>query len=164
MPEVESLEQRVRVLERHNRSLRWTVLLSLVLALLGLLWGRVWPANGTVEARSFVVADASGRVRGSFGADQSGVGLNLQDAEGHWRAGLLVDDAGRPGLFLLDTAAQPVVSLLLQQGGAPFLRLRTPDDSASIQLRVGTGAARGVFVMVAGDTASLTPGAGPPAH
>ena len=62
MSEIESIEARVRVLERHNRSLRWTLLLTLVLSILGLMWGRVWPRNGVIEARAFVVADPEGTV------------------------------------------------------------------------------------------------------
>lgn len=156
MTDIDALETRVRKLEQHNRHLRWTALLTLVLAVLALMWGRLWPANGVVEARSFVVTDPAGTPRGSFGYDQGGVGLNLQDGRGMWRAGLLVDPTGRPAMFLFDTVAQPVVSLILQSSGAPMLRLRSPDDSAAIQLRVGTGAERGVFLTGGADTASLT--------
>jgi len=153
--EFEELESRVRVLEKHNRSLRWTVMLTLVLSLLGLMWGRVWPSNGIVEARGFVVTDDAGTPRGSFAYDASGVGLNLQDARGRWRAGLLVDPTGRPAMFLFDTVAQPVVSLTLQRSGAPALRMRTPDDATTLQVRLGSGAPRGVFVESAGDTVAL---------
>jgi len=143
------------VLEKHNRSLRWTVLLTLVLAILSLMWGRVWPENGIIEARGFVVTDAAGKVRGTFGFDESGVGLNLQDAQGHWRTGLLVDNTGRPAVFLFDTMPQPVVTLTLQRGGAPSFRLRTPDDAATLQVRLGDREHSGVFLTSGADTAAL---------
>lgn len=155
MPEAESLEHRVLVLEQHNRSLRWTVLLTLVLSILALMWGRLWPANGVVEARSFVVVDAAGKPRGSLAFDASGVGLNLQDERGRWRTGLLVDNTGRPALFLFDTAAQPVVTLNLQRGGSPMLRLRSPETEATVQARLGASGPQGVFVVHGSDSASV---------
>jgi len=153
--EVESIEARVRVLEKHNRSLRWTVLLTLVLAILSLMWGRVWPENGIIEARGFTVTDAAGKVRGTFGIDESGVGMNLQDVQGHWRTGLLVDNTGRPALFLFDTLPQPVVTLTLQRGGAPSFRLRTPDDAGTLQVRLGSSDTRGVFLTSGADTVAM---------
>lgn len=155
MSELEVIEQRVRVLEKHNRSLRWTVLLTLVLSILSLMWGRVWPSNGIVEARGFVVTDEAGMPRGSFAYDASGVGLSLQDSRGLWRAGFLVDPTGRPAMFLFDTVAQPVVSLTLQRSGAPSLRMRTLDNATTLQVRLGSGASRGVFVESASDTVAL---------
>jgi len=150
-----SLEKRIEVLERHNRSLRWTVILTLALSLLGLMWGRVWPRNGVVEASGFVVTDRDGKVRGSFAFDQNGVGLNLQDERGLWRAGFLVDNTGRPAMFLFDTVAQPVVTLNLQNSGAPSLRMRAPGNENTLQVRLGTGGAPGVFLTSGADTAAL---------
>jgi len=155
VPESEAIEARVRVLEQHNRSLRWTVLLTLVLSILSLMWGRVWPRNGVIEAEGFVVTDGRGTTRGSFAYDASGVGLNMQDDHGRWRAGFLVDPTGRPAMFLLDTVAQPVVTLNLQRSGAPSLRMRTPDDATTLQVRLGSGEARGIFVASGADTAAL---------
>ena len=155
MSDLESVEQRVRVLEKHNRSLRWTVILTLFLSILGLMWGRLWPRNGTIEARSFVVVDPAGKPRGSLAFDASGVGLNLQDERGHWRTGLLVDNSGRPALFLFDTAAQPVVTLNLQRGGSPFLRMRSPEDEATFTTRLGAGNSQGLFLSRGADTVQL---------
>jgi hypothetical protein len=152
----EAIELRVKTLERHNRSLRWTVIVTLFLSILGLMWGRLWPANGVVEARSFVVVDAAGRARGSFAFDASGVGLNLQDERGRWRTGLLVDNTGRPALFLFDTTTQPVVSLNLQRGGSPFLRMRSPEDEATFTTRLGTGNTQGLFLSRGTDSVSVT--------
>jgi hypothetical protein len=154
--EFEVIEARVRKLEKHNRSLRWTVLLTLVLSILSLMWGRVWPRNGVIEAKGFVVTDAAGATRGSFAYDGGGVGLNLQDDRGLWRAGFLVDNTGRPAMFLFDTLAQPVVTLNLQRGGAPSLRMRTPDDATTLQVRLGSGAPRGIFVASGADTTALS--------
>jgi hypothetical protein len=154
--EFEASESRVRVLEKHNRSLRWTVLLTLILSVLSLMWGRVWPRNGVIEAKGFVVTDGNGATRGSFGYDAAGVGLNLQDDRGLWRAGFLVDPTGRPAMFLFDTVAQPVVTLNLQRSGAPSLRMRTPDNATTLQVRLGDGASRGVFVASGADTVALT--------
>jgi len=153
--ESDTLESRVKVLEAHNRSLRWTVLLTLLLSILGLMWGRVWPSNGVVEARSFVVIDREGKPRGTLGYDRSGVGLNLQDDHGRWRTGLLVDNTGRPALFLFDTVAQPVVTLNLQRGGAPSLRMRTPDDAATLQVNLGDGTKQGLFLTRGTDTVGM---------
>jgi hypothetical protein len=150
------MEARMAELEKHNRSLRWTVMLTLVLSILGLMWGRLWPANGVIEARSFVVVDAAGKPRGSFAFDASGVGLNLQDDHGRWRTGLLVDDMGRPALFLFDTASQPVVTLNLQRGGSPFLRMRSPEDEATFTTRLGTGNVQGLFLSRGTDSVSVS--------
>jgi hypothetical protein len=148
-----SIEARIQVLEKHNRSLRWTVILTLFLSLLGLMWGRVWPRNGIVEAREFVVTDAAGRARGSFGVGNDGAGVHLYDQQDRWKAGLLVDPGGRPALFMLDTTAQPVATLNLQEGCAPFLRLRDPALGTSLYLRVGGGRPAGVFLRAAADSA-----------
>ena len=156
MSENESLEHRVRVLESHNRSLRWTVLLTLVLSILGLMWGRVWPRNGVIEAQGFVVADAAGKPRGSFGFDASGVGLNLQDERGLWRAGFLVDITGRPAVFLFDTTSQPVFTLNLQRSGAPFLRMRSPEDEAALTARLGEGGTQGLILSRGEDSVFLS--------
>jgi hypothetical protein len=150
------MEARMAELEKHNRSLRWTVMLTLVLSILGLMWGRLWPANGVIEARSFVVVDAAGKPRGSFAFDASGVGLNLQDDHGRWRTGLLVDDMGRPALFLFDTASQPVVTLNLQRGGSPFLRMRSPEDEATFTARLGTGNVQGLFLSRGTDSVGVS--------
>jgi len=156
VPELEAIDERVRTLEKHNRSLRLTVLLTLVLSILSLMWGRVWPRNGVIEAEGFVVTDGNGATRGSFGYDASGVGLNLQDDRGRWRAGFLVDPTGRPAMFLFDTVAQPVVTLNLQRSGAPSLRMRAPDNATTLQVRLGGGDARGIFVASGADTAALS--------
>jgi hypothetical protein len=148
-----SIEARVRELEKHNRSLRWTVILTLFLALLGLMWGRVWPRNGVVEAREFVVTDPAGKARGSFGVGSDGAGVHLYDAQDRWRVGLLVDPNGRPALFLFDTTSQPVATLNLQNGGAPFLRLRDPELGTMLYLRVGGARPEGMFLRTAADTA-----------
>jgi hypothetical protein len=153
--EQDPIEQRVLVLEKHNRSLRWMVILTFFLSILGLIWGRLWPANGVIEARSFVVVDAMGKPRGSLAFDASGVGLNLQDERGHWRTGLLVDNSGRPALFLFDTAAQPVVTLNLQRNGSPVFRLRSPENEATVQARLGANGPQGIFVVRGQDTASV---------
>lgn len=155
MSDYESIEQRVKVLERHNRSLRWTVLLTLVLSLLGLMWGRVWPRNGVIEASGFVVKDQQGNERGRFAFDQGGVGLNLQDQRGLWRAGLLVDNTGRPSMFLFDTVAQPVVTLNLQRGGAPSFRMRAPGGETTLQINLGADVPQGLFLSSGADTVAL---------
>jgi hypothetical protein len=152
MSETASVEERVRVLEKHNRSLRWTVILTLVLSLLGLMWGRVWPRNGVVEAREFLVTDSAGKARGSFGVGNDGAGMHLYDAQDRWRVGLLVDPNGRPALFLFDTTSQPVATLNLQEGGAPFLRLRDPGAGSMLYLRVGGPRPEGIFIRTAADT------------
>lgn len=155
MSDMESIEARIRTLEQHNRSLRWTVLLTLVLAILGLMWGRVWPRNGVIAAQGFVVEDATGNPRGTFGFDASGVGLNLQDERGLWRAGFLVDITGRPAVFLFDTTSQPVFTLNLQRSGAPFLRMRSPVDEAAITARLGEGGTQGLIVSGGKDTVAV---------
>jgi len=155
MPDVEPLEQRVRTLERHNRSLRWTVILTLVLSILGLMWGRVWPRNGVIVAQGFVVEDPAGKPRGSFGFDASGVGLNLQDERGMWRAGFLVDPSGRPAVFLFDTTSQPVFTINLQRSGAPFLRMRSPVDEAALTARLAGDGPQGLILSRAGDTVAV---------
>ena len=66
-----------------------------------------------------------------------------------------MDNTGRPAMFLFDTVAQPVVTLNLQNSGAPSLRMRAPGNENTLQVRLGTGGAPGVFLTSGADTAAL---------
>jgi hypothetical protein len=116
-----SLEERLGDLQRSNRRLRITIV---ALALVGgalITMAQASPnSSEIVEARQFVLRDASGNVRAVLGSTPEGaVGLNLDDATGRMRVTLDVDYAGSPGLDLFDQSGKRRALISLGQHGEP---------------------------------------------
>ena len=147
--------ERVRRLERGNRSLRlWVAVLVVLVALLmgggaflayEMVTGAPTIASRRVTSREFVLADASGRARGSWGVEPDGaVRLVLQDRANQPRLRFTVlGENGAPGLSLLDERGVTHVVLGI-----------LPDGTTSLVLADATGHSRAVLG-VADDAAHL---------
>jgi hypothetical protein len=93
----------------------------------------------TIEARSIVIRDSKGVVRGALGiADDGSVGINLNDDGGAPRLTLDVAKNQTPGLDLYDSSGQIRATLALGPHGTPGLgfynssgKLRTSLDIPS---------------------------------
>src|SRR5579875_681585 len=77
----------------------------------------------TIEAQSFVVRDATGKVRAAMGiADDGSVGINLNDAKGNIRLTMDIASANAtPGLDLYDEQGRLRATLALDTYGVPGL-------------------------------------------
>lgn len=97
-----SLEQRIDRLERHNRRLRWLLLVVPILALLlGAQAQKGDQKKKLIAAEEFVLTDAEGKTRASLMLLKDGAHLVLQDKDGKARVRLAAnpDNAG-PLLYL----------------------------------------------------------------
>lgn len=139
--------QRLRRVERSNGRLGKLVVvltvLNLVLAagggalvVLMTRGGRPAWAARTVSARRFVLADASGRVRGAWAVDQDGAARwTLSDSTGSERIRVSVlPEGGSPGLSLTDEAGNTRVALAL-----------LPDETSTLVFADRAGYARAVL-------------------
>src|SRR5437667_11828732 len=113
-----ALVLRLERLERGYRRLRGTnrllvvglaVLLGTAAATVVTLALRLPRLSGdVVQARSFALRDAKGRLRGLFGMATNGASqLVLQDESGHARLRLIVLGDGSPGFTLIDQKGRP---------------------------------------------------------
>ena len=115
------LEERLAELQRYNRRLIVTIGAFVLVGGALITMAQASP-NGSeiVEARQFVLRDASGNVRAVLGSTPEGaVGLNLDDARGRTRLTLDVDYAASPGLDLFDQSGKRRVIISLGQHGEP---------------------------------------------
>ena len=117
-----ALERRVERAGHHNRCL--SIALGVVVCALVLIWAfgsATPPAEATtvrqkeLGARRFVVQDADGKIRATFGTTEAGSGLTLCDASGRTRAVLDVSAHG-PCLTLLDETGAPRIVLDMASG------------------------------------------------
>ncbi len=126
-----SMLERLEVLERQNRRLRRAGLVVMVLAGAALLIGQAQP-KWKVEAKRFVLKDASGSVRAELGIAEHGPLLAFYDANGTRRAVLGIAEKG-PGLFIFDTTEKrraalgvadqgPVIALFDGDGKTLFFK------------------------------------------
>lgn len=148
--------QRLRHVEAINKRLRFIVASFVVVNLLLLVGGLVlvfilnrggrpaWAAQ-SVSARQFVLTDAAGRVRGTWGVAPNGtVRFLLKDSALTERLQLSVlKDGGSPGLSLSDESGNPRVALALN-----------PDETSTLVFADRQGLARAVLGL-SGDAASL---------
>ena len=148
-----------------NRRLRrfaWSVLIGAVVVLGGtaavvaMFATQRLPAPGSVvQARSFVLQDAQGRVRATLGVTKEGsVQLALQDDQGNPRARMSVLEDGSTGLALVDSAGHPRAALGLLTDGTINLVFAdrggqsravfglTPGGASSLVLADGKGVTR----------------------
>jgi hypothetical protein len=115
------LEERLEELQHSNRRLRITIL---ALALVGgalITMAQASPnSSEVVEARQFILRDASGNVRAVLGSTPDGaVGLNLDDPSGRTRLTLDVDYSRSPGIDLFDQNGKRRAIVALGQHGEP---------------------------------------------
>jgi hypothetical protein len=176
VPRHESPEAERREMERENQKLRrfaWTVLLGAVVVLGGtvavvVLFAMQHPSS-VVQARSFVLQDAQGRVRATWGVTkEGGVQLALQDDQGSPRARMSVLEDGSSGLALVDSAGHPRAALGLLTDGTINLVFAdkggqsravfglTPGGASSLVLADGRGVTRAGLSVATGGRATQT--------
>jgi len=130
------LEARVQRLERQSRWLKVILVCVCILAgvvcvvsQLGRLAGR-----HEIRANRFVVTDANGRSRATFGFTQSGLGLRLLDQNDNLLAKLAVVD-GAPRVELLDKEGVRRVNLGLYVDDDPALILHDADGDMRLVMK-----------------------------
>ncbi len=128
---VDSLRQRLAILEQAhcrlaaaNRRIK-LVGTTLIIGFAAIVvMGQTMPSRPakTVEAESFIIRDASGKIRGGVGiADDGSVGMNLNDAKGNTRITLDVAANDTPGLDLYDASGRVRTTLAVGPKGTPGL-------------------------------------------
>ena len=113
-------------LERMERKIRWLSALAIVLALLcvALLAWQFAPLDSQVEARGFVLRDASWQARAELRVRKDGSPvLRLNNRSGRPGATLSLRDDGAVSLRLLDNTEQERAELKLDEHGTPTLSL-----------------------------------------
>jgi hypothetical protein len=146
---------RLEQLERDNRRLRrYTTLMLIVVAMaLGLGTALLWysvrsglPGSPqTVSARQFILRDATGRVRGAWGVDDSGaVRLALSDQGEHQRVRLSLLQDGSAGLSFADSADRKLAVLGL-----------LPDNTTNLALTDPAGIPRAVLGVASDGSSNL---------
>ena len=162
--ELAILKDRVDRLERGNTRLRRFGLFAFLGVGLLLVMGQTSPSvvPEVIEARRFVVKDASGRNLAALGTDRDGApllvltnldgglgatlevtaarrpALTLYDRAGNSRAIMSVDSEGSPGLSLTDKAGTPRVGLAVATQGSGGLVLYGDKNTARASLGLGT--------------------------
>lgn len=176
VPRHENPETTLRELERTNAKLRrfgWSVVIGAVVVLGGTVAVVVMFASqrvaSVVQARSFVLQDAQGRVRATWGVTKEGsVQLALQDDKGNPRARMSVLEDGSTGLALVDSAGHPRAALGLLTDGTINLVFAdkggqsravfglTPGGASSLVLADGKGVTRAGLSVATGGRATQT--------
>jgi len=145
---LERVERAYGRLLRTNRLLLigLAVLLGTAAATVVTLALRLPPAPGeVVQARSFALRDAKGRLRGVFGMATNGASqLVLQDESGHARLRLIVLGDGSPGLTLIDQKGRSRAALGL-----------LPDETITLAFADRQGISRAALGLTARQAASL---------
>ncbi len=128
---VDSLVRRLATLEQAHRRLaaanRRMKLVGATLVIGFAAVAAMGPAMASrpakaVDAESFVVHDASGKIRGAVGmADDGSVGINLNDSKGNTRITVDVGGNDTPGVDLYDASGHVRVTLALGPNGTPGL-------------------------------------------
>jgi hypothetical protein len=145
---LERLEQKYRRLRGTNRLLvvGLAVLLGTAAATVVTLALRLPRLSGdVVQARSFALRDAKGRLRGVFGMATDGASqLVLQDEMGHARLRLVVLGDGSPGFTLIDQKGRSRAALGL-----------LPDETITLAFADRQGISRVALGLTARQAASL---------
>src|SRR5256712_970245 len=145
---LERLEQEYRRLRGTNRLLvvGLAVLLGTAAATVVTLALRLPRLSGdVVQARSFALRDANGRLRGVFGMATDGASqLVLQDERGHARLRLIVLGDGSPGFTLIDQKGRSRAALGL-----------LPDETITLAFADRQGISRVALGLTARQAASL---------
>ena len=155
---------RLAHLEHENQRLRrfaWVVLVAPVVVLgitasVVVLFGtrRLPPPGSVVQARSFVLQDAKGKARGTWGVSDEGVvQLSLADETGHQRVRMSVLADGSPGLAFVDGEGRPRAALGLLADGT--INLVFADEEGHGRAVVGLSAG-GASSLVLADGRGVT--------
>jgi hypothetical protein len=123
--------------EGMERRVRWITALSVVLALLcgALIAWQFFPQDALVEARGFVVRDASWRTRAELRVRKDGSPvLRLSNHAGRNGAVLSLRDDGAVSLRLYDNAEQERAEIKLDEHGTPAFSLTGSNGTARVTL------------------------------
>ncbi len=136
-----SLIQRVERLERENRNLKSGLLFGLVVVLGIFLIGGTGAGKKTVEAETYVVKDAQGKVQARFGVTvDGGPALTFFDRKGNPR--LFMGSLGLGnhydlGLALYDDKGKPRLTFGILEGQFSGLAVSGQDGLEQVTMRVG---------------------------
>lgn len=140
--ELEALRARLDRVERHLRIVRWAWLLgAAAVAVLGASAGQAAPQQAAtqpavVRARAVEVVDEAGRTRIEL-AVRHGIGmLQVADASGHARLGMLVFPDGVALLQLQDTRGRTRLRVSVGAEGEPGLWMFDPLERHRLGLKV----------------------------
>jgi hypothetical protein len=97
-------------------------------------------APSKLEAQSFILKDAEGRTRASFGFRPDGTpGFALLDAASHVRLALDIGPDGAPGVNLYSPAGRLQAALAVRPDGAPALGLFDGQSQVRVSLDLSHG-------------------------
>ena len=170
---LDTLTQRLDRVERENRRLKRLAGLALlgILAIVVMGQARTPRLPEAIEAKSFVVRDASGKQRAWFGLGSGALalaGLKLFDTTGRVRAAFAIGADGKTTVELLDDSGIERLLLFLRQNGRAGLILKDGTDSGRVALSLsesgipvfGLTAGRGnptrFMVTTAGDVVTVS--------
>jgi hypothetical protein len=129
--ELQGILRRLDRLETENRWWRRAAVLT-VLCLAPMALAQCSKDRDTVRARAFIVEDADGKTRASFGFDEEGARLRLFDDRRIRRASLSLGENGEPGLVFFDAADRPQAIVEVTKAG-PSLVLLDANGKAVFQ-------------------------------
>ena len=114
---METIETRLRCLERQNRNYRnWFILAGLALvAVLG--YGAAEPVPVVIQARRFEVVNEAGKIVFHAGSNQGAGFVEISTKYGKTVAILSADEAGTGGLALLNKGGKPVTLVAVDDNG-----------------------------------------------
>ena len=138
-PTIEALTRRVHRVERENRRLHKIGAATLAMIAGVVLMGQVEKQTvpKAIEAESFVVRDAKGKLRAILGVWQDGeVRLLLPDQEQRSRAILAVKPDGSPYLGLYDASGKRRIGMAVLQDGMLALGFAHADGKSRAGLSV----------------------------
>src|SRR6266850_5242692 len=123
------LTDRLGRLEARHRTLVRAYVASLLVACLGMLlvFRQQEKAPESITANSFRVVDKDGKLRGTFGMTEKGIGLKLSDIEGNERAGLTISRDGSPTLRLFGKDRRNMAVVNVGEDGMPTVSLFSKD-------------------------------------
>lgn len=176
---VDAIVERLALVEHENQRLRryGKVVLGAAVVVLGatasvvamFATNKIPPPGAVVQARSFVLQDAKGKVRGTWAVTQEGVvQFALSDGPGQPRVRLSVLEDGSPGLALVDGKGRPRAALGLladgsinlvfadQEGRGRAVLGFTAEGASSLVLADGRGVTRAGLGVATGGRATLT--------
>jgi hypothetical protein len=161
--ELAILKDRLDRLERGNRRLRRCGLLAFLGVGILFFMGQTSPSvvPEVIEAKRFVVKDASGRNLAALGTDRDGAPLLvLTNLDGGLGATLGVTAARRPALTLHDRAGNSRAIMSVDSEGSPSLSLHDKTGTPRVGLAVATQGSGGLVLYGDKNTARASLGLG----
>ena len=125
-PDLEAIVKRLEKVERQNGRLKRAGVLVVALACAVVLMGQTLTRNRVVEAETFVLRDAGGKLRARLRTllDSPALAFYDRDETLHLELGLLEDS---PFLILYDKGLRNRAQLSLSEDGSPSLSLLDKD-------------------------------------